>query len=136
MNRRKAVQMAALASLAATGVLPSGQYAEDTKEDVKLEGGWQFKDLTYEKHIPEVEVVREKDIAAISVHVKHPQTAEHHISTFKLYDENRIEITECNLHSEMSQPRATFYLKLPEGTKLIAISDCNIHGIWMKKFEV
>lgn len=133
MDRRKALQMTAVASMAAAGVLKA---EEVDKETVKMEGGWQYKELDYEKHIPEVAVFWEGEIVVIAVLVKHPQTAEHHISTFKIYDENRIEISAFDLHPELSQPRAAFYLKVPKGTKLIATTDCNIHGIWMKKFEV
>jgi len=136
MNRRSAIQAASVAAVAAAGALKAGEYTEAKNEAVKLEGGWQYKELEYEKHIPEVTVSREEDVAVIDVMLKHPQTAEHHISTFKIYDENRIEISEFNLHPEISQLHATFYLRIPEGTGLIATSDCNIHGIWMKKFEV
>jgi superoxide reductase len=134
MNRRHAISMIGLSGLAASG---TGLNADDegNHESVKMEGGWQYKELEYEKHIPEVTVSREGEVAVITVQVKHPQTAEHHISTFKIYNENRIELTEFNLHPELSQPRATFYLKLPAETRLIATTDCNIHGIWMKKFQ-
>lgn len=136
MDRRNALKWAAAASMTAAAGLRGNQYREGEAEAVKMEGGWQYKELEYEKHIPEVVVLWKEETAVVTMHVEHPQTAEHHISTFKIYDENRIEITEFNLHPEMSQPRASFYLRVPKGTKLIATSDCNIHGIWMKPFKV
>ena len=131
MNRRQALKLSAAAVAATAGVM-----AGENKEAVKLEGGWQYKELEYEKHIPVVEVKREGDLAAITVHVKHPQTAEHHISTFKIYNADRIEITRTDLDPVLSLPKTTFFIHVAEGTDLIATTDCNIHGIWMKKFKV
>lgn len=129
MNRRKALSItAAAAGLAATST------ASLQAEEARMKGGWLYKELEYEKHVPNVEVKRKDDMVAITVWVKHPQTPEHHISTFKIYDENRIELTECDLHPELSVQKVQFVLKVVEGTALIATSDCNIHGIWMKEF--
>jgi len=131
MNRRDALKLSA-AAIGAAAAASAGE----KKEAVHMEGGWLYKELEYEKHIPVVEVKREDGLAAISVHVKHPQTAEHHISTFKIYNADRIEITRTDLDPELSLPKTTFYLNIAEGTDLIATTDCNIHGIWMKKFKV
>ncbi|MBN1780021.1 hypothetical protein JW948_02760 [bacterium] len=133
MNRRKALGMTAAVS-AALAADAFTQQASGDGEAVKLEGGWQYKELSYEKHIPEVQVSREDDMAVIHVEVSHPQTAEHHISEFRIYDENRIEIVRSGLHPVLSRPATVFYLKIPAGAHCIAVSDCNIHGIWMKKF--
>lgn len=132
MNRRKSLKMTA----AAAAGLAIAATAQEKKDDVMMEGGWQFKELGYEKHIPVVDVKRDGEVAVITVNVlKHPQTAEHHISTFKIYTAERIEITRCELDPVMSVLETTFFLKIPEGTDLIATTDCNIHGLWMKKFK-
>jgi desulfoferrodoxin-like iron-binding protein len=135
MNRRKAIQfMAATAMVTAISANPLAA-GQDGKKDVKLDGGWQYKDMEYEKHIPQVSVARDGESAEITVQVKHPQGEFHHISTFKIYSEDRIEITRCDLHPTQSVPKATFNLKVKPGTALIATTDCNIHGIWMKPFK-
>ena len=132
MDRRKSLKMTAVAAAG----LAMAATAQEKQDDVMMEGGWQYKELGYEKHIPVVDVTRDGDVAAIRVNVlKHPQTAEHHISTFKIYTAERIEITRCDLNPLTSVPEATFFLKVPEGTDLIATTDCNIHGLWMKKFK-
>ena len=129
-NRRKALKTMATAAI---GSITVNAMAD---ESVKLIGGWQYKDEGYEKHVPEVTVKRKNDIAEITVEVKHPQTAAHHISTFKIYTKARIELTRTDLNPEISQPKTTFYLKIEKDTELIATTDCNIHGIWMKQFKV
>jgi len=135
MNRRKAIQyMAATAMVTAISANPLAA-GQGKKEDVKIDGGWQYKEMEYEKHVPEVSVVRDGDAAAITIQVKHPQGEFHHISTFKIYSEDRIEITRCDLNPTQSVPKATFNLNVKPGTALIATSDCNIHGIWMKPFK-
>lgn len=134
IDRRGALKYMGAAAIATSFSASKAWGAE--KEAVHYEGGWQFKDEGYEKHIPVVSVKQEGDVAAITVEVKHPQEKDHHISTFKIYDEDRIELTRCDLHPEMSTPKAVFYLRVKSGSELIATSDCNQHGIWMKRFKV
>jgi len=134
INRRSALKYLAAAT-AATSVGTSVSAAETKKEETKFDGGWQYKDLDYEKHIPVVSVERSGEIAVVTVEVKHPQNADHHISAFSLYTQDRIEITRCDLHPGMSVPKVAFQLKIKSGTELIATTDCNLHGIWMKRFK-
>ena len=136
INRRSAIKYVAAATASASlGFAGVALASEGKKETAKIDGGWQYKDLEYEKHIPTVVVKREGDVAEISVEVKHPQGESHHISSVKIYDADRLEITRCDFAPEASVPKAVFYLKVKAGTELIATSDCNLHGIWMKSFK-
>ncbi len=98
-------------------------------------GGW-FAAAEGNKHMPVVSVSRHGEEVDIQLDVRHPQGAAHHISNVRIYDENRIEIATAEFHPTSSTPRATLTLRIPEGRTLYAVSNCNKHGLWYRKFEV
>lgn len=120
---------------------------------------FRTEDWKIEKHVPVIEIVGEKKGAAIMVKVtvgkeiKHPNTTEHHIRWIKLlfwpedsafpYD---IGTVEFNAHGESTkgpntsgvytEPIAFFVFRIEKPGKLIALSYCNIHGVWAFEKEL
>jgi desulfoferrodoxin-like iron-binding protein len=132
MNRRDTI-LAGMA-IAAAGIIGSRAYGEEPEvKTVEMDGGWlTAKDG--DKHIPVVEVKREGERADITIAVLHPQGKSHHISAIRLYDDDRVLISTVELDATRSEPRAVFSLKVAAGTALFAVSDCNLHGLWVKAF--
>ncbi|MEX0569584.1 MAG: class II SORL domain-containing protein [Candidatus Njordarchaeota archaeon] len=115
---------------------------------------FRTEDWKKEKHVPVIEIVGEKKKGApitvrvtVGKEIKHPNTTEHHIRWIKLlfwpkdsafpYD---IGTAEFSAHGESTkgpntsgiytEPIAYFVFKTENPGKLIALSYCNIHGIW------
>lgn len=130
---RKHMLMGVGAVASALVVLPATAKGEGESE-VILKGGWQS--AVKNKHIPVVEVRRVGDIATVRVEVKHPQKEDHHINAIRIYDANRLLLCEQTLNPTRSYPAATFELMLASGVELTAVSDCNLHGLWMKSFTI
>ncbi len=78
--------------------------------------------------------------------ISHPNTPEHYIAWFKLFfvpegKKNVIELADVKFgsHGEteaFTEPKATFGIKLPSSGKLIALSYCNIHGLWENSKDI
>jgi len=98
-------------------------------------GGW-LSDTEGDKHIPVVTSARRGDEVDVTIEVKHPQGAAHHVSNVRVYDAERIEVATADFHATLSTPRATMTLRVAAGTKLYAVSDCNKHGLWYLEFSV
>lgn len=98
-------------------------------------GGW-FTDTGGNKHMPVVTAKRNGDEVTVVIDVPHVQNAGHHISYVRIYTAKRVEIASAEFNTTLSTPRATMTLRLPEGTTLYAVSDCNKHGIWYTEFQV
>jgi len=114
----------------------------------------QSADWKTEKHAPVIEapetvVAGEKFCVDLSVgkEIAHPNTTEHHIRWIKLYfkpDNGKfpyeIGSYEFNVHGESvegankgpvyTEPVAKAVLKISTSGTLLAISYCNIHGLW------
>ncbi|MDK2781369.1 MAG: superoxide reductase [Archaeoglobi archaeon] len=119
---------------------------------------FQTADWKKEKHVPVVEILKaEKGSVEVKVSVgkeiPHPNTTEHHISWIELIFQpegdkfphviGRMEFlahgasTEgANTSGIYSEPVALFSFKTEKGGKLIAISYCNIHGLWLGEAEL
>lgn len=106
-----------------------------------------------EKHVPVItcsDTFTKGEVAEITLSIgdaiAHPNTPEHYIAWFKLFfvpegGKNIIELadTQFSSHGEtesFTEPRATFGVKLPSSGKLVALSYCNIHGLWENSKEV
>ena len=111
-------------------------------------------DWKSEKHVPVIEapaavVSGERFEIKVSVgkEVSHPNTTEHHISWIQVFFKPASEAAilelgkvEFNVHGESvkganqgaayTEPFASFSAKIIEGGELIALSYCNIHGLW------
>ncbi|NPA75900.1 MAG: superoxide reductase [Euryarchaeota archaeon] len=100
-----------------------------------------------EKHVPVIEYRREGEMIEVEVsvgkEVPHPNTVEHHISWIELYFQPEggafpimVGRVAFMAHGEpMTEPKAKFYIKAGKG-KLMALSYCNIHGLWQNEVVV
>ncbi len=120
----------------------------------------KMEDWKTEKHVPYIEFVGElKRGAPITVkitvgkEIPHPNTTEHHIRWIKLLfipsgsafaiDLGRVEF---NSHGESTagpnksgvytEPTAYFVFRTDSSGKLVAVSYCNIHGLWAYETEL
>jgi superoxide reductase len=116
-------------------------------------------DWKTEKHVPAIcapEKVKagEKFEARVCVgkEIAHPNTSEHHISWIGLYfkaeDAAVCEIGKVAFSARgesakgagqgpaYAEPFAAFTLKLAESGELIAVSYCNLHGLWESSVAV
>ena len=120
----------------------------------------QEADWKTEKHVPVIECadeVKSDELFEIKItigkEVAHPNTTEHHISWVSLYflpqDEkfpHQIGRYEFNAHgasvqgpntsSVYTQPAITTWMKTGKVGTLMAVSMCNIHGLWQSSKEI
>lgn len=133
MNRRNLLKGAA--AVAFGGLLSTESSAAQTQDGPQEWGGW-FTDASGNKHMPVVAAKRNGDEVSIVIDVPHVQNSGHHISYVRIYTAKRVEIASAEFNTTLSTPRATMTLRLPVGTTLYAVSDCNKHGIWYTEFQV
>ncbi len=108
----------------------------------------QTGDWKGEKHVPVITWERKGETVEVEVSVgkeiPHPNTVEHHIAWFELYflPENgkypimvgRVAFTA---HGDpLTEPKAKFYLKTQKKGTLIALSYCNLHGLWSSETKL
>lgn len=116
-------------------------------------------DFKNEKHVPVIECpngLKKAEFCDVAVTVgkdiPHPNTTEHFINWIALYfkpaEGNIYNLgrAEFLAHGESTKganqgpaytnPVACFKIKLDEPGKLIAVSYCNIHGLWESEVEV
>jgi superoxide reductase len=124
-----------------------------------MEELFQTADWKSEKHVPVIEVgeVKKDEVAEVRVtvgkEIPHPNTTEHHIRWVELlflpegekfpYQIGRAEflshgesVQGANTSTVYSEPVAIFAFKTGKSGKLIAISYCNIHGLWRNEVEL
>jgi len=101
-----------------------------------------------EKHVPVIEYEKEGNTIEVKVsvgkEVPHPNTPEHHIAWIELYfkpEDGQFPImvgrVAFTAHSApLTEPKAKFYFKCEKKGKLMALSYCNIHGLWQNEVEV
>lgn len=116
-------------------------------------------DFKNEKHVPVIECPNglkkgEASIVEVSVgkEIAHPNTTEHFINWIALYFKpaegniynlGRAEflahgesVKGANQGPAYTDPVASFKVKLSEPGTLIAVSYCNIHGLWESQVDV
>ncbi len=117
-------------------------------------------DWKTEKHVPVIEapdVVKKGELVKVEVSVgkeiPHPNTTEHHIKYIELlfwpegeqypYVIGRADFTAHgesvkgpNTSTIYTEPYAFFVFKTEKPGKLIAISFCNIHGLWKSEKDL
>ncbi|HOO75781.1 MAG: Neelaredoxin [Thermotogae bacterium] len=105
-------------------------------------------DFKNEKHVPvivapdkvkagekfEVEVSVGKEIA-------HPNTVEHYIKWIELYikyddNPNIVELGRFDFSPVTTEPKAKATIKTDKKGTLIALSYCNLHGLWESQKEI
>jgi superoxide reductase len=120
----------------------------------------QSADWKTEKHVPLIEseeAIKKGEVLRVIVSVgrqiPHPNTAEHHISWIAVYflpgkekfpyQVARFDFTAHgastqgpNTSTIYSLPEATFSLKTEKSGRLLAVSYCNIHGLWESSKDI
>lgn len=100
-----------------------------------------------EKHVPVIETPKEVkkgewfDLkVTVGKEVPHPNTVEHHIKWVKVFVDEGAGINVANFEfgPTYAEPIVTFKMKLEEAGKrtLLALSYCNIHGLWDNGVEI
>ncbi len=99
-----------------------------------------------EKHLPYLNIKDENGLLRIEVFVgkgMHPNLYEHHIKWVELFfisNNQAYPLGRANFdgHGEkgLTEPRAVFYFKPREKGKILALSFCNVHGLWKKEVGV
>jgi len=127
---------------------------------MKLADFIKSEDFKKEKHVPVIEApekVKKGEKTEISVcvgkEIPHPNTTEHHIKWIKLFfqpdgDPYVYEIGnfEFNVHGESvkgpntgqvyTEPFVKTWVKLNTSGTLLALSYCNIHGLWESSLKI
>jgi len=126
----------------------------------KLKELLQEADWKAEKHVPVIEVagkIKKQEITAISVSVgkeiPHPNTTEHHIRWIAVYfhpkgekfpyqlgkfefDSHGESVQGPNTSTVYTQPSVVCNFKTEKSGAVIAVSYCNIHGLWENSLEL
>jgi superoxide reductase len=121
---------------------------------MKLGEKIQSADWKAEKHAPVIEcadkAVADKSFAvkvSVGKEIPHPNTTEHHIRWIDVYFQPdgdkfvyQVAHVEFSAHGESAKgpnqgpaythPEASFSIKVTGAGTLIAVSLCNIHGLW------
>ncbi len=127
---------------------------------MKLGERIQSADWKAEKHVPVIECPETVSAGqafqvtvTVGKEIPHPNTTEHHIRWIQLYfqpegDKFIYEIGRCEFtaHGESvkganqgpayAQPTAVFLVQVNTPGTLIALSYCNIHGLWESSREI
>lgn len=104
-------------------------------------------DWKNEKHVPVIKTKKEGEYLIITVEVgkeiKHPNTFDHHIKWIEVFfvdneDAFPLGRIEFEAHGEkgFTKPFAVFRFKPKGNGKIVALSFCNIHGLWKNSLEV
>lgn len=111
-------------------------------------GEWiKTADWKAEKHVPVVEAPDEVEAGkpfqvkvSVGKEIPHPNTQEHHIRWIDLffqpegdkfvYQLGHVEFTAHGEADALTSPEAVFSVQVGKPGTLIALSLCNIHGLW------
>lgn len=111
----------------------------------------QSGDWKGEKHVPVISApasVKAGEFAHVKLcvgeEIPHPNTPEHHIEWIKLYFKTAsgkfaVELGGLyfDVHGDMAvEPKGCLHVKLKESGTLIAVSYCNLHGLWESSAEI
>jgi superoxide reductase len=125
----------------------------------KLSESVKTDDFKTEKHVPVIEcpdTVKSGELATVKVtlgkEVAHPNTTEHHIRWVELYFQPeggnvyQLGRAEFTAHGESTKGanegpvytnhEACFSIKTTQAGTLMAMSYCNIHGVWESSKEI
>ena len=74
----------------------------------------------------------------VTVQARHESILDHHISAISLYiNGKRVAAYEINDEApEFSMPMMAAVLRLNHGDELLAITECNRHGLWANKIKI
>jgi len=96
-----------------------------------------------EKHVPHIKVKKCDSCPdpqiTVSV-VKHPNMVKHHISWLQLYGLKEegpiVHLMTTDLVPELTDACAHICIKKGEFKKLLALSYCNLHGVWENSVDL
>ena len=99
-----------------------------------------------EKHVPFILATDCSSCGEIGVTIKvgkeifHPSTPEHYIQYVELFginkDDKLVFLTKFILSKENTIPYLKTHIKKGVFKKLLALSSCNIHGLWEREIEI
>lgn len=151
---RRSFVRSALAGAAFAAVGPSlarpALAADDMKEVKFAEDPTNLKPGQETSHTPSIalEKVDSKAVAygktppgefyRVTVQARHEATNEHYIGAIALYLNGKLvaEHTMNKALADASLPAVTFVQRLKAGDKLLAVTDCNVHGKWGNRTTV
>lgn len=118
----------------------------------------QSADWKKEKHVPVIEIEKEaaktiKIKIMVGKEIAHPNTTAHHIAWINCYflpagEKFAVHVgkTDFNAHGASTQgadtstlftkPATSYVLNTEKSGTVIAVSYCNIHGLWQSTLEV
>jgi superoxide reductase len=120
----------------------------------------QGADWKTEKHVPVIEVLskaKKGEVVKVTVtvgkEIAHPNTTEHHIRWLEVYFQPQGEkfpyqIARCefaahgesaqgpNMSTVYTQPQVVSTFKTDKSGVIVAVSYCNIHGVWENSAEI
>lgn len=142
MNRREALKVAGITTLAAT-IAVEAKMPEAHMNRIKMSPS-DPKNMTKAelKHTPQI-TLKEKDAKGYT-HVEitvgqggiiHPSTKDHWIDFIDLYSDG-VLVGKSTLEPEISRGVASFSVNLDKTKTLTANAGCNLHGIWSATFKV
>jgi len=114
---------------------------------MKIGDAIQSADWKKEKHAPVIECPDTVQAGvpftvevSVGKEIPHPNTLEHHIRSIELYFQpadsrfvflvGRVEFSAHGEGTAFTSPAASFSLKVDGPGTLLALSLCNIHGLW------
>ncbi|MDY0092567.1 MAG: desulfoferrodoxin family protein [Candidatus Vecturithrix sp.] len=91
-----------------------------------------------EKHVPDMALSTSPLGTVVTIQVGkevvHPTTKEHHIEWVKVFGETQdgkfVEIGELNFGKGTAFPHGSLVIKKEDYKSLVALSYCNLHGVW------
>lgn len=109
-------------------------------------------DWKSEKHVPVISLPEQVSLGeyfdvkvSIGDAIAHPNSLEHHIAWIKLFyvaegSSILVEVADAKFssHGELdsfTEPTLTTKIKFAKAGKLVAVSYCNIHGLWESEVE-
>jgi len=105
-------------------------------------------DFKNEKHVPVIvapDEVKAEEFFEVEVSVgkeiAHPNTNEHHIKWIDLYiqsegDPNTVHVGRYEFGPAVNDPFVKTKVRLVKSGKLLAVSYCNLHGVWENSKEI
>jgi len=141
----------ASAVLAATIALPTRALATAAPTDVKFAKDLKNPQPGLESaHTPAVTLEKADsasvaygktpagDFYKVTIQAKHETTKDHHITGVSLYINGELvaEYKMNPMHAESSLPMIVSAQRLKAGDELLAVTDCNKHGLWGNKITV
>ena len=120
----------------------------------------QSGDWKQEKHTPVIEIAgnieKGKPInikVSVGKEIPHPNKPEHHIAWIEVYFKPQAEKFPCQISrvefsahgasvrtsdagSIFSEPKAEVFFKTEKPGTILALSYCNIHGLWQNSLEI